>query len=235
MPKSKPEGEHIKDIFCKVSKRYDLTNSVLSFGLHDGWKEYAASRLGDLNSGSYLDICTGTGDLAIKIAEKGFETKVTAIDFCPDMLSIAKVKAASVNLDRNIDFQIADATELPFGDESFDGATVGFGVRNVSDLDKAFLEMRRVIKPGGRAVCLEFSSPSAPLLSRIYSLYLAGIVPVLGGLITGDFASYRYLASSIKNFPGQAELKKRMLSAGFGRVDYFNLSFGIVAVHVGVK
>ncbi|MDI6800302.1 MAG: bifunctional demethylmenaquinone methyltransferase/2-methoxy-6-polyprenyl-1,4-benzoquinol methylase UbiE [Actinomycetota bacterium] len=235
MAKSRLEGEYVKDIFCKVSKRYDLTNSILSFGLQSGWKEYAVTQLGDLTSGSYLDICTGTGDLAMRIAEKGFKTKVKAVDFCPDMLAIARSKAAAQNLDRNIDFELADATELPFKDDSFDGASVGFGIRNVDNMEEVFSGMHRVIKPGKRAVCLEFSAPPSPFLSRAYSLYLAVVIPILGGLVGGDFESYRYLASSIKNFPNQRELKKMMTGAGFKEVDYINLNLGIVAVHVGTK
>jgi len=227
--------KYVQSAFSKIAKRYDLTNSLLSFGLHHFWKNFTVSQLENVSEGEFLDICSGTGDLAIKTVEKLPGGKVKALDFCKEMIDFGKAKAVKSGLNNKIEFIHGNAENLPFEDGCFDGTTVGFGIRNVKHINKAFNEMYRVLKPEGKAVCLEFSTPPSSLFKSIYLFYLSNILPVIGGLFGGDFDSYKYLSTSIKEFPNQERLKKIMEDAGFRDVKYHNLTFGIVAVHVGIK
>ncbi len=235
MVRTDSKQEYIQSTFSKIAKSYDLTNSLLSFGLHHSWKNFAVSQLGDFSEGKFLDICSGTGDLAMKIAEKLSKGEVRALDFCSEMIEFGKMKIAKHGLEDKVKFVLGNAEEIPFENDIFDGVTVGFGVRNVEHIDKAFSEMYRVLKRGKRAVCLEFSSPPSPFFKPFYLFYLSNILPIIGGLFGGDFDSYKYLSTSIKKFPNQERLKEIMEESGFKDVKYYNLTLGIVAVHVGVK
>lgn len=229
------KGEYVQSAFSKIAKRYDLTNSLLSFGLHHIWKKFVISQIENFSDGRFLDVCSGTGDLAIGMADKLDGSKVKALDFCQEMIEFGKMKVKKCGLNEKVEFVCGNAENLPFEDDCFDGATVGFGIRNVEHIGKAFSEMHRVLKPGGKAVCLEFSSPPSPLFRPVYLFYLSNLVPLIGGLFGGDVDSYKYLAKSIKEFPNQEKLKKIMEEADFREVKYYNLTFGIVAVHVGIK
>ncbi|MDO8885580.1 bifunctional demethylmenaquinone methyltransferase/2-methoxy-6-polyprenyl-1,4-benzoquinol methylase UbiE [Candidatus Oleimmundimicrobium sp.] len=227
--------KYVQSAFSKIAKRYDLTNSLLSFGLHHFWKDFTVSQFRGISYGKFLDVCSGTGDLAIRMAKNLNGSKIKALDFCSKMIEFGKTKTTKSGLDKKIEFIQGDAENLPFKNNCFDGVTVGFGIRNVEHISKAFSEMHRVLKPQGKAVCLEFSNPPFFLFRFIYLFYLSYVLPIIGGLFGGDFDSYKYLSNSIKEFPNQERLKKIMEDAGFKDVKYYNLTFGIVAVHVGVK
>ncbi len=226
---------YVKSIFSTIAKRYDVLNTLLSFGLHHHWKKFAV-KLANLSPGdTALDICSGTGDLAILLSKKvGSRGKVVALDFCQEMLKLAqeKIKAAGII---NCNFVYGNAEELKFPAESFNAVTVGFGMRNVAHIDKVFREIHRVLKPNGKAICLEFSHPTSPIFRTLYDFYSFKILPRIGGFISRKSDAYFYLPNSIREFPSQDELKIIMEKAGFGEARYCNLTGGIVAIHLGIK
>jgi demethylmenaquinone methyltransferase/2-methoxy-6-polyprenyl-1,4-benzoquinol methylase len=182
-----------------------------------------------------LDLASGTGDVALAVANLGRPAEVVATDFVPEMLAIAEKKTAEREPAVPVSFLVADAQELPFDDASFDVVTVAFGVRNLPHRERNFAEVRRVLKPGGRYVVLEFSRPTFAPWRGVYHLYLRYAVPTIGGLLTGDRASFVYLNDSIHQFPPQVELAAELRSAGFGTVSWKDMSGGIVALHVAEK
>ncbi|RJQ32569.1 MAG: bifunctional demethylmenaquinone methyltransferase/2-methoxy-6-polyprenyl-1,4-benzoquinol methylase UbiE [Actinobacteria bacterium] len=223
-------------MFSSTAPRYDLLNTLLSMGLHHRWKKFTVDQANVKEGDTVIDIASGTMDIAIQLARKvGVEGKVVALDFNRQMLDVGEKKIKELKLD-NIEGIQGNAMDLPFENNSFDGATVGFGVRNVTDLDKAIREMYRVIKPGSRAVILEFSTPPNWLWSKMYDLYSYAFVAPVGTLISQDKTKgYFYLPNSIRNFPKQEELKQKMAACGLEPVKYTNLLGGIVAVHIGCK
>jgi len=213
-------------MFDRIAGVYDVMNSVMTAGLHHRWRARAAE-LARVGPGSRaLDVATGTGDLALALAARGCE--VVGADFSDGMLERARAKAPGIR------FEHADALALPYEDGSFDAATVGFGARNFSDLDRGLAEMTRVVKPGGRVVVLEITTPRRPPLSTFYSLWFDRIVPVIGR-ITGEREAYTYLPSSVKRFPGPEGLAAGMERAGLGDIRWILTAGGIIALHVGVK
>lgn len=224
-------------MFSSAARRYDLNNTVLSFGLHHYWKRVAIGETGAGRGNHVLDVCAGTADIAILFAKRvGPSGHVTALDLNPEMLEIGKRKVAKYGLEGLISCVLGNAESLQFGKDTFDATTVGFGVRNVKNLEKAFSEMRRVTKPGGRVVCLEFTHPESRLFRYLYDFYSFTLLPVIGTLLSGDKTGiYTYLPDSIRKFPPAEDLRQLMLRVGFSRVDYRLLSGGIVAVHVGIK
>lgn len=251
----------VQRMFTAIARWYDLNNSLLSFGLHHRWKRKAVAYLtapiagaGEVPPGAAaaarswpggvsieprcaLDIGAGTGDLALLLAPRlGAGGRVVAVDLNHAMLREGQEKIAGRGEAGRIACLRANAERLGFRDGSFDAVTTGFCVRNVSDLMGAFREIQRVLKPGGRFVCLEFSRPVRPWLQRLYDWYSFSLLPWIGTLVARDRTGvYRYLPASIRAFPDQEGLKARLLAAGFSRVDYQNLSGGIVAIHVAVK
>jgi len=227
------KSSRVRGVFDSVAPKYDLMNDLMSFGLHRAWKAYAVAvanlRIGD----KVLDVAGGTGDLARSFAARvGASGLVVHSDINESMLRQGR--------DRLIDAGIAlptvicDAEALPFPTGSFDLVSVGFGLRNMTDKDKALREMNRVLRPGGRLLVLEFSKV-APPLQRAYDWYSFNVLPRIGQWIAKDGDSYRYLAESIRLHPSQDELKSMMKGAGFGHVDVHNLSAGVVALHLGIK
>jgi len=228
--------ERVRSMFSSIARRYDLTNTLLSFGLHRWWRSFAVRQLEISSGGRVIDVCSGTGDLAIGLAEAvGDLGKVTAVDFCGEMIEVGRGKIAARSIENRVEFVEANAEELPFPADYFDGAIMGFGARNVAHLDRAFGEMLRVIKPGARAVCLEFAGPSSGIFGHLYRFYLFEMLPLIGGFITGDIDSYKYLAESIDRFHRPEELKGMMEKIGFLDVHYFGLTGGVVTVHLGKK
>ncbi|MDI6891808.1 MAG: bifunctional demethylmenaquinone methyltransferase/2-methoxy-6-polyprenyl-1,4-benzoquinol methylase UbiE [Actinomycetota bacterium] len=228
--------ERVRSMFSSIAERYDLTNALLSFGLHRWWRSFAVQQLGISSGSSVIDICSGTGDLAVGLAEAvGDSGKVTAVDFCGEMIEVGRRKITARSIEKRVEFVEANAEDLPFPADHFDGVIMGFGARNVAHLDRAFGEMLRVIKPGARAVCLEFAGPSSSLFGHLYRFYLFEMLPLIGGFITGDMDSYKYLAESIDRFHHPEELKEMMEKIGFLNVRYFGLTCGVVTVHVGKK
>ena len=227
----------VQRMFSSAARRYDLNNTVLSFGLHHYWKRYAIDQANIKKGGKVLDVCSGTADIAILLAKRvGPSGHVTAVDLNPEMLEMGKSKVHKYGLEGRASCTLGNAESLQFGDNRFDAATVGFGVRNVTDLKKAFSEMYRVIKPGGRVVCLEFTQPEGRIFRSLYNFYSFTLLPAMGTILSGDRTGiYQYLPDSIRKFPPAEALRQLMLGVGFSEVSYTLLSGGIVAVHVGIK
>lgn len=231
----KEKESYVRGLFSSIAERYDLFNAIASFGFDRGWRRFAVTKTALPAGGRALDICAGTGDLAISMGRRLAPERVLATDFCEDMLEVGRKKIAGTPEEGLVKFEWADVTDLPYDDGSFDAVTVGFGIRNVADIPKGLAEVSRVLKPGGRFVCLEFSRPVWRPFRLLYRFYLFRIVPVIGRVVTGNYQGFKYLASSIAGFPDQERFRDMVLAAGFSRVEFYNLTGGIVAVHVGVK
>lgn len=230
----KDKIKRVAAVFDGVAPRYDLMNDAMSLGMHRLWKKIAIDLLKARAGEHILDLAAGTGDLTRAIAKRvGPTGAVTASDINPNMLEIAREKCLDTGIFNQINFVIADAQALPFPDHSFDAITMGFGLRNVPEPEKALKEMVRVLKPGGRALVLEFSKPAYTWLETLYDKYSFHVIPKLGDWLANDEASYRYLVESIRMHPDQESLKSLFLSAGFDSADYLNVMGGIVAIHRG--
>lgn len=231
-----PEEKHryVREMFDAIAPRYDLLNSVLSLRLHHGWRR-AAVRQAALKMGDRaLDVCTGTGDLAFELARAvGASGAVDATDFSEPMLELGRRKASQRGV--AVRFAWADTQSLPFADATFDAVTVGFGIRNVADIEAGLAEMARVVRPGGRVVILEFAQPRAPLFGWLYGLYSNRILPAVGGLVSGKRSAYTYLPASVAAFHSREALASRMERAGLGDIRVTDLCLGVVAIHRGVK
>nr|VFK59595.1 MAG: demethylmenaquinone methyltransferase / 2-methoxy-6-polyprenyl-1,4-benzoquinol methylase [Candidatus Kentron sp. UNK]VFK68830.1 MAG: demethylmenaquinone methyltransferase / 2-methoxy-6-polyprenyl-1,4-benzoquinol methylase [Candidatus Kentron sp. UNK] len=225
----------VADVFDSVADKYDIMNDLMSFGLHRLWKR-ATIMLSDVYAGQrVLDLAGGTGDLtrlmAQRVGESGF---VVLGDINAAMLQKGRQRLINEGIVANIDYVQTDAEQLPFPDNSFDCVSIGFGLRNVTRKERALRAMQRVLRPGGRALILEFSRPAAPL-RPLYDAYSFRILPLLGKLVANDSESYRYLAESIRMHPDQTSLKDMMIEAGFARCTYHNFTGGVVALHRGYK
>ena len=226
----------VADVFHSVASRYDLMNDLMSAGIHRIWKRFTIELSGVRKGHSVLDIAGGTGDLAARFADiVGPEGAVVLADINESMLKVGRDKLLDSGHLGNLEFVQADAQYLPFPDDSFDCITIAFGLRNVTDKDKALRSMLRVLKPGGRLLVLEFSKPQNALLSKAYDAYSFKVLPVMGRLVANDSDSYQYLAESIRVHPDQETLKEMMEDAGFTRCEYHNMTGGVVALHKGVK
>ena len=221
-------------MFDRIASHYDAMNSLMTAGLHHRWRARAADRAALGPGDSALDVCCGTGDLALELAGRvGPSGSVIGCDFSEPMLDLAREKAQERG-EGGVRFEWADALELPFDEGRFDAVTVGFGVRNLADLDRGLREMARVLAPGGRLVILEITQPRRPPLSTFYSLWFDRIVPLLGAA-AGDRDAYSYLPESVRSFPAPLELAAKMDAAGFGSISYTVLAGGIIAIHGGVR
>ncbi len=234
-----PEDERqtrVNEVFDSVASKYDLMNDLMSLGTHRIWKRLVASETGLKENESAIDVAGGTADIAMLMAGRiGEHGNVVVYDINNEMLKAGRTKCVDRGFLKNVIFVQGNAEEIAFYDNTFHAATVGFGIRNVTHLDRAFAEMRRVVKPGGKVICLEFSKPQSTILSSLYDIYSFSVIPRVGEMITGSRRAYVYLPESIRNFPPQEELKKIMEDAGLFRVRYRNLFNGIVAMHVGYK
>jgi len=227
------KAAYVRDMFAGIARRYDLLNSVLSFNQHKAWRRYAVRLAGVRAGDSALDVCTGTGDFAIDLAGAvGSTGRVVGSDFCRPMVELAKSKIQ--NPESKIDLMVADALELPYRSGQFDCVTVGFGIRNVADVQRAFDEMARVARSGGRVVCLEFNRPRNRFLRPIVMFYESRILPVIGGLLSRREA-YTYLQKSIQAFHSREELCEMMTKAGLGDIRVVDLNLGSVCIHIGTK
>ena len=226
----------VNDVFHSVARRYDLMNDLMSFGLHRAWKDALVTAVNPPRAApfSLLDIAGGTGDIAFRIiAAGGAQTRVTVCDINPDMLGVGRERASMYGGDAVVTFAEANAEALPFADRSFDAATIAFGIRNVPRIERALAEAFRVLKIGGKFVCLEFSSVDVPALDRLYDLYSFNVIPALGRVVAEDAESYRYLVESIRRFPKPQAFAAMLRAAGFGRVSVQAMSGGIVTLHSG--
>jgi demethylmenaquinone methyltransferase / 2-methoxy-6-polyprenyl-1,4-benzoquinol methylase len=222
----------VREVFERVAGRYDLMNDLMSGGIHRLWKsamiDWLAPRPGQL----LLDVAGGTGDIAQRfLARAGASGRVVVCDLTPAMLAVGRDRAIDRGVVTGIDWIAGDAQALPLADRSVDAYTIAFGLRNVADIDKALVEARRVLKPGGRFLCLEFSQVVLPQLKQLYDLYSFQVLPWMGRIVAGDRDAYVYLVESIRRFPPQDELAQRMTAAGLERASYRNLSGGIAALH----
>lgn len=227
----------VNEVFVKVAERYDLMNDLMSGGLHRAWKtamiDWLAPPRND-RAFALLDVAGGTGDVAFKVLdEAGANAHVTICDINESMLAVGRGRARSRNRGGACTFVTGNAESLAFPDHSFDAYTIAFGIRNVTRIDKALEEAFRVLKHGGRFLCLEFSTVDLPGLDALYEAYSFAAIPAIGHVVTGDGAPYRYLVESIRQFPDQDRFAGMISQAGFSRVDYRNMSGGIVAVHSG--
>jgi len=227
-------AEQVQSMFGRVAGRYDLLNTVMTAGLHHAWRQRAVERAELKPGDSALDVCCGTGDLALELARRVAPGgHVVGCDFSEPMLDLAREKASARGAD-GVRFEWADALQLPYDAARFDAVTVGFGVRNLADLDRGLHEMARVLRPGGRLVILEITQPTRPPLSTFFSLWFDRIVPLLGRF-SDDEGAYSYLPDSVRNFPPPERLAEMMHVAGFERIRWTVLAGGIIAIHSGVR
>ncbi len=232
----KEKEQLVAGVFNSVAHNYDIMNDVMSVGIHRFWKYYTILAADVRPNMHVLDLASGTCDLAIKMGKKLAGTgRLVASDINESMLSIGRERMTDDGLVKNVEFQLANAEQLPFDDNSFDLVTMAFGLRNVTNKDKALSEIYRVLKPGGKCLVLEFSKPIDALLGKAYDFYSFNILPKMGKVIAKDEESYRYLAESIRMHPDQETLKSMFDEAGFKVTKYQNLSAGIVAIHQGIK
>jgi demethylmenaquinone methyltransferase / 2-methoxy-6-polyprenyl-1,4-benzoquinol methylase len=230
------KSSRVANVFDSVASKYDLMNDVMSLGIHRLWKRFTLQQSGIRASQTVLDIAGGTGDLTKEFSKKvGKDGRVILADINFKMLTHGRARLEDQGMGSNIHFVQADAEALPFQNNYFDCISIAFGLRNVTHKLAALQSMYRVLKPGGKLLILEFSKPKIPLVSTVYDAYSFHVIPKLGGLITGDHASYQYLVESIRMHPDQQNLKLLMEEAAFEDVTYHNLSGGIVALHQGFK
>ncbi|MBN9087268.1 MAG: bifunctional demethylmenaquinone methyltransferase/2-methoxy-6-polyprenyl-1,4-benzoquinol methylase UbiE [Reyranella sp.] len=232
VPASEKAGM-VARVFESVAPRYDLMNDLMSGGVHRLWKNALIDVLAPRRNEKFLDVAGGTGDIAFRIARRVENADITICDINPAMLEVGRDRAADKGLLRGLTWTTGDAETLPFPDRSFDAYTIAFGLRNVTDIDKALREAYRVLKPGGRYLCLEFSKVTSAPVGKIYDAYSERALPLLGRLVAQDAESYRYLHESIRRFPSQRDLARRMRESGFERVAWRNMTLGVVALHSG--
>jgi demethylmenaquinone methyltransferase/2-methoxy-6-polyprenyl-1,4-benzoquinol methylase len=228
----------VRQVFESVAPRYDLMNDLMSGGVHRLWKNTLVDVLNPRPGEKFLDVAGGTGDVAFRIyrrqTEKGADRpNVTVCDVNAAMLAIGRDRAADRGLLKGLTWTTGDAESLPFPDRSFDGYTIAFGLRNVTDIDRALREAHRVLRPGGRFYCLEFGKVTSASVGRLYDAYSSRALPLLGRIVARDAESYRYLHESIRRFPSQRELARRMREAGFANVAWRDMTLGVVALHSG--
>ena len=227
------KARHVRSVFDSVAPKYDVMNDLMSAGLHRLWKRYTVTVANPRPGQQVLDIAGGTGDLSRAFARRvGPTGRVVHTDINEAMLREGRTRLLDEGL--ALPTMVCDAEKLPFADESFDLVSVAFGLRNMTHKDRALAEMRRVLRPGGKLLVLEFSRVAKPL-EKAYDWYSFNVLPKLGQLVANDDASYRYLAESIRMHPDQETLRQMMKVAGFGHVDVHNLSAGVVALHVGIR
>jgi demethylmenaquinone methyltransferase / 2-methoxy-6-polyprenyl-1,4-benzoquinol methylase len=227
----------VDEVFHRVARRYDLMNDLMSGGLHRVWKDIMVTALNPPRDGrpfAVVDAAGGTGDVAFRIAQAGGAgTHVTVCDINPDMLAVGRERATERGLSGIVTFAAGNAEHLPLQDRGFDGCTIAFGIRNVPRIDVALREFYRVLRPGGRFLCLEFSTVDVPGLDALYDLYSFNVIPALGRAVAGDAEPYRYLVESIRRFPRPETFADMIAAAGFRRVSHRTLTGGLVALHSG--
>ena len=225
----------ISSMFSAIAPRYDLLNRLLSLGFDSCWRRFAVKQLPKIDNAKFLDVATGTCDVALEIVKRYPDAKVVGVDFSEGMLELGKEKVKKAGLQDRIEVRFADVTALPFDDNTFDASIIAFGIRNVQDYRKGIEELGRVLKSGGKVVILEFTSIQNRFFRKPYRFYITKILPFIGEIISGKKGAYKYLPSSMLEFPGPEEFKKAIEETGLQDVRYYKLTFGITAVHVGTK
>lgn len=225
----------VREVFSSVASKYDLMNDLMSLGIHRLWKRDFVANSGIRLGQSVLDLAGGTGDISALLSKRvGARGRVVLTDINADMLELGRRRLEDRGISGNVEYALVNAEQLPFADGEFDAVTIAFGLRNVTDQDTALREMFRVLRPGGRALILEFSTLRAAALKKAYDRYCFDVLPLLGRLVANDADSYRYLAESIRQHPPQEELAAMMQQAGFEQVRFRDLLAGIVAIHSGL-
>lgn len=225
----------VREMFSRISPKYDFLNHFLSVNIDKGWRRLVGKKLRsilDKKDSVVLDVACGTGDLSVEL-QTNARAKIIGTDFCRPMLEIAAEKNAKENF--SIPYLEADALSLPFADRSFDAVTIAFGLRNLANWKDGLSELLRILKPDGKLVVLEFSSPIIPGFRQIFQFYFKGILPKIGGALSGSQGAYEYLAESVARFPDQKNLAEMMREVGFSDVEYKNLTGGVAAIHIGTK
>lgn len=233
--KEAAHSKAVREMFAGIASRYDLLNHVLSLNIDKRWRRKVANLLREtLNDKNalILDVACGTGDLSLEL-DKDSNARIVGTDFCRPMLAVAREKTAELR--SHVPYVEADAMDLAFADRSFDALTIAFGLRNLPNFENGLAELRRVLKPGGKIVILEFSSPVVPGFRQLFNFYFAKILPRIGGAVSGSRGAYEYLPDSVSKFPDQKGLVAMMERTGFTSVQYQNLTGGIAAIHTGVK
>jgi demethylmenaquinone methyltransferase/2-methoxy-6-polyprenyl-1,4-benzoquinol methylase len=228
------KAKRVREVFDSVAGNYDLMNDLMSGGVHRLWKNTLVDVLNPRPGERFLDVAGGTGDVAFRIVRRqGERPDVSVCDINAAMLAVARDRAVDRGLLKGLTWTTGDAENLPFPDRSFDGYTIAFGLRNVTDIDKALSEAHRVLRPGGRFYCLEFSKVTSAPIGRVYDAYSSRALPFFGRIVARDAESYRYLYESIRRFPPQRELARRMRAVGFANVAWRDMTLGVVALHSG--
>ncbi len=227
------KSSYVRDMFAGIAPRYDVANRVLTAGIDERWRRRAIVELRPPSHGEILDLCCGTGDLVFHMLRCDPTLQVTGLDFCEPMLAQARRRSRQQPGNRSPRFLEGDVMQLPFENAQFDGATMGFSLRNVVDIDTTLREARRVLRPGARFVNLDVSKAPNPLFKKAFDFYFYGVVPVIGGWIGGSKTAYRYLPQSLTHYPGAAELRERFALAGFANSNFVRLMGGAIAIHVG--
>jgi demethylmenaquinone methyltransferase/2-methoxy-6-polyprenyl-1,4-benzoquinol methylase len=227
------KSAYVREMFASIAPRYDAANRLLTGGVDERWRRRAVRELAPPAGGRVLDMCCGTGDLAFHLGRSDRTLSVVGVDFCQPMLDVAR-KRALREAGGALEFQVADVLALPFPDASFDGAIMGFSMRNVVDIVRTLREARRVLRPGARFVNLDVSKAPNPFFRRAFEFYFYHVVPLVGGIVGGSKGAYRYLPASLTNYPNADELAARYVTAGFRDVRFVRLAGGAVAVHVGI-
>lgn len=226
---------YVNRMFASIARNYDLLNAVLSLGQDSRWRRFAMAQIDSIPNGMILDLATGTGKIALLAARIYPESSVVGVDFCSEMLDLAKKEAGASRSRDRVSLIQGDALRLPFPDNTFDCLTIGFALRNVTSIASLFAEMNRVTKPGGKMISLELTRPSFRALEPLHKLYIKVVIRCVGGLISGKWEAYRYLPQSILEFPSPQEVQKVMENAGWRRVEIYRLTFGAATVQTGIK
>jgi demethylmenaquinone methyltransferase/2-methoxy-6-polyprenyl-1,4-benzoquinol methylase len=232
---SAEKKEQVASMFDSIAKRYDFLNRFLSLGIDKGWRKKAIANFEGKKMNHLLDIATGTADMALMAYQQIQPTKITGIDISEGMMQYGRIKITDKKLNDTIQLSLGDSTEIPFPDNSFDGAMVAFGVRNFADLEKGLKEINRVLQPGSKLVILEFSQPTSSWFKPIYNLYMKWITPTVGQLFSGNKAAYAYLNESVIAFPEGPAFLKIFEQAGFTKVSQQKLTLGICSIYCGSK
>lgn len=231
----KSKEQFVHSVFESIAPKYDLMNDIISFRRHKSWRKFTMRKMNVQRGDSALDLCCGTCDWTIAIAKESIDGEVIGLDFSKNMLQIGMEKIKRQSLDSQIQLVHGDAMKLPFEDDRFDFATIGFGLRNVPDLEQVLREMRRVVKPGGKVVCLETSKPVWQPFKAIYYFYFEQILPLLGKLVAKRYEQYKWLPESLKDFPDHRQLAAVFEKVGLTDVTVYPLFGGVAALHIGVK
>lgn len=226
--------QYVHEVFENIAPKYDMMNDLISFGRHKAWRKFTMAKMNMPPGATAIDLCCGTCDWTISMAETS-GGKITGLDFSDHMLEFGRRKVKERRLEHTIDLVQGNAMELPFADDSFDYATIGFGLRNVPDLRQVLREMKRVVKPGGLVVCLEASKPTWQPFKSIYYVYFQKVLPMLGKLVANRYEQYKWLPESLMQFPGREELAQIFRETGLTKVEAYPLTGGVAALHLGTK